>query len=446
MNFIQVEKYLYSRIKDKIDIGYSAGFSLERVKYTLKLLGDPQEKIKIIHIAGTSGKGSTATFISKILTAHGFKTGLTLSPHIQDIRERVQINNELIDKNTFSENFTELFEIFNEVEQTHFGSLSYFEMIICLAYFSFWKAGVDYAVIETGLGGTYDATNCVSNPEKLCVITRIGFDHMKILGNTLEEIAKNKAGIIGEHQKVIFLSQDNVNPVLLDRINTVGARSTEVKLEDLVKIQKDNFDIKYKELSLKKVSIGNRPEYQIENYALAIATIYHLAQSDAWEVYENILVEIFEHFEFSGRFEIIETKGIKYILDGAHNEQKMHAFISSLKNKYPSKGFTFVLAFKADKDVASMVKQIVPQADKILLTQFSTADQDLAHKSFPSEQIKDILKSQNYEGEVRIIASIPNIISELENNSINIYSPVIVTGSLYLVSEFRDFLFNRLPR
>ena len=163
-------------------------------------------------------------------------------------------------------------------------------------------------------------------------------------------------------------------------------------------------------------------------------------------MYENILVEIFEHFEFSGRFEIIETKGIKYILDGAHNEQKMHAFISSLKNKYPSKGFTFVLAFKADKDVASMVKQLVPQADKILLTQFSTADQDLAHKSFPSEQIKDILKSQNYEGEVRIIASIPNIISELENNSINIYSPVIVTGSLYLVSEFRDFLFNRLPR
>ncbi|HRP36881.1 MAG TPA: bifunctional folylpolyglutamate synthase/dihydrofolate synthase, partial [Candidatus Dojkabacteria bacterium] len=97
MNFNEVEKYLYSRIKDKIDIGYSAGFSLERVKYTLELLGNPQEKIKIIHIAGTSGKGSTASFISKLLTAHGFKTGLTLSPHIQDIRERLQINNELID-------------------------------------------------------------------------------------------------------------------------------------------------------------------------------------------------------------------------------------------------------------------------------------------------------------------------------------------------------------
>jgi len=98
LNFSEIENYLYKSVREKIDIGYSAGFALERVKYTLKLLGDPQEKIKVIHIVGTSGKGSTATFISQFLSAHGFKTGLTLSPHLVDIRERVQINNELLSR------------------------------------------------------------------------------------------------------------------------------------------------------------------------------------------------------------------------------------------------------------------------------------------------------------------------------------------------------------
>jgi dihydrofolate synthase/folylpolyglutamate synthase len=446
MNFNEVEKYLYSRIKDKIDIGYSAGFSLKRVKYTLKLLDNPQEKFKIIHIAGTSGKGSTASFISMILTAHGFKTGLTLSPHIQDIRERVQINNKLIEHDSFVNNFSELLKTFQQVEKSKFGSLSYFEMIICLAYYTFWKERVDYAIIETGLGGTFDATNCISNKDKVCVITKIGFDHMKILGNTLDEIANNKAGIIGPHQHVVYLSQLDTNKVFSARINSMKSTSDTINLEEMINIEDDSFDLIYKTIKINKLPIRDIPTYQIENFTLAVAVINYLSQRDTWEVSSEILVETFKNFHFSGRFEIIKSKSITYVLDGAHNEQKMHAFISSLIRKYPTKKFKFVLAFKADKDVSSMIKQIIPYAESIYLTNFCTNNQDLSHKSYPIEEIKGILQDKLFRGIVKIEPDISQLVTEFESGDILLINPVIVTGSLYLVSEFREKLLNTLPQ
>lgn len=446
MNFNEVETYLYSRIKDKIDIGYSAGFSLERVKYTLKLLDNPQEKIKTIHIAGTSGKGSTASFISKILSAHGFKTGLTLSPHIQDIRERVQIDNELIEQDIFAKNFSEISKTFQQVEKSNYGSLSYFEMIICLAFYTFWKEKVDYAIIETGLGGTFDATNCISRPDKVCVITKIGFDHMKILGNTLDEIANNKAGIIGSYQHVIYLSQLHTNKVFRDRINLMKSTSDMINLEEIIKIEDDSFDLSYKTIKINKIPIGDIPTYQIENFALAVGVINYLSQRDTWEVSSEILVEIFKNFHFSGRFEIIKSRGTTYILDGAHNEQKMQGFISSLIRKFPTKKYIFILAFKADKDVSSMISTIIPYAESIYLTDFSTYNQDLTHKSFPIEKINEILQDKLFGGIIKIEPDISQLVSEFESRNILHIDPVIVTGSLYLVSEIREMLLNRLPQ
>lgn len=443
MNFNEVEKYLYVRIKDKIDIGYSAGFSLERVKYTLKLLGNPQEKIKVIHIAGTSGKGSTASFISKLLTAHGFKTGLTLSPHISDIRERLQINNNLIDRKTFADNFTSLQKTFNDVERSSYGSLSYFEMIICLVYYTFWKEKVDYAVIETGLGGTYDATNCVSNPGKVCVLTRIGYDHMKILGSTLIEIAQNKAGIIGNKQHVIYLSQSATQKVISDKISATNSSSVEIKVDEIINKNSNDFSLSFQDISISKITIGNIPKYQIENFTLAVSTSQFLSKRENWKIKEGILVKIFKEFKFSGRFEIVESRGLKYILDGAHNEQKMHAFISSLISMYPSTKFNFILAFKADKDVNSMLKLIIPYAEGVFLTSFNTNNQDITHKSFPAKQIERTLRSQEYNGLIKNEPHIHKIINRLGFKKLNTNKPIIVTGSLYLVSEFKKHLLNK---
>ncbi|MCA9379953.1 hypothetical protein KC675_02110, partial [Candidatus Dojkabacteria bacterium] len=289
-------------------------------------------------------------------------------------------------------------------------------------------------------------TNCISNSNKVCVITRIGFDHMKILGHTLEEIAKNKAGIIGGNQHVVFLSQPYTNNVITKRILEMKSMSDEIQLEEIIQCDNKEFDFHYKDIEISQIKFGNIPDYQIENYALAVATIKYISQRDNWKIEEAIIVTTFENFYFSGRFEIIETKGARYVLDGAHNEQKMQAFISSLTSKYPSMKFTFILAFKADKDVFSMIKLLHPHAQNIFVTNFNTNNQDITHKSFPSEEIVDILNALNFTNKVKIEANISKIIKEIETEYSNSYEPIIVTGSLYLVSEFRKQLVNKHQR
>lgn len=439
MNFSEIENYLYSRIKDKIDIGYSAGFSLERVKYTLELLGNPQEKVKVIHIAGTSGKGSTATFISKLLQAHGFRTGLTLSPHINDIRERVQINNRLINRQVFAQYFNEILPIFQEVEISKYSSLSYFEMIICLAYYTFWKEKTDYTVIETGLGGTYDATNCVSNPEKVCVITRIGYDHIKILGDSIEEITNNKVGIIRKYQHTIFLSQDIPNSIIKNKIDKEDSTFTEVKIEEWID-NDDNLIVKNN-----KLIFSNLPDYQKENLSMAIATVEYISERDNWEINLNKIIEIAKDYKFEGRFELVKRNNINLILDGAHNPQKMSAFSRSLVKKFPHTKFQFVIAFKYDKDVPEMLNYIIPLANKILITSFESNTQDISHKSYPTDEIANLIHTQNYSGEVIVEKNITRVLNKITNESQQNTSPIIVTGSLYLVSEFKKLLSNTLP-
>ena len=151
-----------------------------------------QEKLNIIHVAGTSGKGSTCYLISSLLKFHGFKVGLHQSPHLTDVRERFQMNNKIISEEEFIFYLNKIIPIINMVGKTFHGSLTYFEILVGLAYFIFYDKKIDYVVMETGLGGWFDATNVVERPDKLAVLTTIGLDHANILGKTIEEIALQK--------------------------------------------------------------------------------------------------------------------------------------------------------------------------------------------------------------------------------------------------------------
>ncbi len=195
-NYSQILSYLYGFIPDRYSLKFSGQAGIERTKYLLQLLDNPQEKIKVIHIAGTSGKGSTAYLISKLLQHHGFKVGLQVSPHLIDIRERFQINNQLIPEELFVRTFQEIKPTIEKAKNSHWGKLTFFEILVSFAFYFFWKNKVDYAVMETGLGGLYDGTNVVENKNKLVVLTKIGLDHQWILGSTYEKIASQKAGII----------------------------------------------------------------------------------------------------------------------------------------------------------------------------------------------------------------------------------------------------------
>ena len=224
-NFKEAEKYLYSTIPSSYTKKFPGSVGLSRTKKLLESLGNPQEKVNVIHIAGTSGKGSTATMISFILKEKGYKVGLTLSPHVVDIRERVQINNKFLTKEKFTSYLNEIVPFIKKINKQKKGEITYFEVLQVMAYYIFNKEKVDYAVIETGMGGTYDATNTVSNTDKICVITRIGLDHTNILGTNLTDIAKQKAGIIQKGNEVFALKQTkNINNVFRKRAKKVGAK------------------------------------------------------------------------------------------------------------------------------------------------------------------------------------------------------------------------------
>lgn len=430
--FSEAENHIYSLIKNKIDTGYRAGFALERVKYALSLLDNPQEKVKTIHIAGTSGKGSTAKFIHDILLGHGFNTGLTISPHLVDIRERIQLNGQLITKQDFTSVLNDIYPWLIELEETHFGKLTYFEVLIVMAYCYFYKMGVDYAVVETGLGGLYDATNSISNKSKYNVITRIGFDHMHLLGNTLEEIALNKAGIINRLQAAITVNSDMpIKRVLKGRAQEMNSKIKFIGEDDYLSIP-----------GIRKY-VDHLPEYQRENLSLALQCCREISIRDNWKLNIDIVKKVIGSYKFEGRFEHIKYKGADFLLDGAHNPQKMAAFIESLWKKYERKDFTFILAFKEDKDISSMIKQISKYTNQLIVTQFTTTSQDFNHKSFNSSELSELITK--ISGKTACVFSKP---IEAINHAIEATKdyPIVVTGSLYLVGEVRQIVSSSKPQ
>src|SRR3989338_6614462 len=201
--FKQAEQFLALHIPNNFQQRFPGGLGLKRAKYFLHLLGRPQEKLKIIHVAGTSGKGSTCYLISSLLASQGFKVGLHQSPHLTDVTERFQINNQIISKEELVNYLNKIIPMVNLVGKTFHGSLTYFEILIGLAYLIFYEKKIDYAVMETGLGGWFDATNVVERSDKLAILTKIGLDHINILGKTIEEIALQKAMIINEKSQAI---------------------------------------------------------------------------------------------------------------------------------------------------------------------------------------------------------------------------------------------------
>ena len=341
-NFLQLEKYLNRHISKNFKMIFQGDFGLKREKYFLQLLGNPQNKIKVIHIAGTSGKGSTCYLISCLLKAHGFKVGLHLSPHLTDVRERFQIDNKIISKKEIIFYLNKLIPFVDKVKHSKYGKMSYFEILVGLAYFIFSEKKVDYAVMETGLGGLYDATNVVDRPNKVAVLTKIGHDHTKILGKTLKEIAFQKAMIINKNSLAVSIYQEKEAEKAIKEV----AKKKQAKL---------HFIDPSNSLGMTQ-GLGLIGEYQKENASLALETVSLLAKRDRFKVDEKKILQVFTTAHFIGRFDVKKTKGKTIILDGAHNPQKMEAFTGALKNW--TKGqlsfgrkFHFLVAFKKARTI-----------------------------------------------------------------------------------------------
>lgn len=433
--FQEACEYLYSHIPQTDVHKFPGEVGLERQKRLMQYLGDPQEKYQVVHVAGTSGKGSTSYLTSLALQSQGMSVGLHLSPHILDIRERIQINNELIDEESFTKNLAEIARVVDKVASEELGSPTYFEVLVALAYYSFATAGVEYVVMETGMGGLLDGTNVVKNPHKLCIITPIGFDHMHILGNTLPEIASQKAGIIQSHNTVIIGSYtDEVMSVFRKRAEEKQAQIVQVEPGIQVNITQNGttyFDPTLQE----EVGIGLIGIHQADNAALASAAVTNLAQQNGFNLDTDTLKSDWKQAHLPARVDVQQYASATLIIDGAHNEQKMSAFLATLELLYPGQRLPFLVAFKHGKDIEQMIHMIEQHASEIIVTQFRVEGQDMLNLS----ENKSTVASYVTRVPVRVYDDAREALQAATQG----HEMVVVTGSLYFSSEVYHLIKNK---
>jgi len=392
---------------------FGKDITLDRTERLMEQLDHPEEKLKIIHIAGTSGKTSTAYYISSMLHNSGKKVGLTVSPHIDSITERVQINGQPISERDFCESLEEFLGI---VESSNLEP-TYFEVLIAFAYWYFAKENVDYAVIETGIGGLHDSTNVASREDKICVITDIGFDHMNVLGNTIEEIAAQKAGIIYEHNQVFMYDQG-------EEVNNVFKKQAELKQASIAFINPNETAVSYP-------WIEAMPLFQQRNWTLAYLVVKHIAQKDNFVLKDGDL-EKSADLSVPGRMNVVSFNGKKIILDGAHNDQKMEMFIKSFLEQFPDQKVPILFSIKERKEFEDVLPLLVPIASEIFLTEFSVY-QDRHNMSADLEEMASLLKEKGFNHvtiEHEQNKAYRKFLAAVKENG-------IVTGSFYLIAQLR---------
>jgi len=410
-------------IRDK-DRKFSGKMGLERVGELLKRMGKPQNTYPTIHIAGTSGKGSTAFILSSLLNESGFKTGLLLSPHIKDIKERISIDGKLIDEEDFVKTYEELKPFIEEV-----GEVSYFELLTIIAFSYFSNQHINCAVIETGLGGLLDATNVIDRQDKISVITKIGYDHTHILGNSLEEIAIQKAGIIIPSGEVFVIEQnDEVLKIIREEAEKTNAYLNIVKHPDLINPMENIGRFP----GWGEIKVGMYGEHQLENTALCLRVFDSIIEGKKLVVDKDKIKNRIEGLKFPGRFEVKNIDGHIIVIDGAHNPQKIGALVKAVNNRYPSLKKHFILSYKANKDVISCLKSIVLSASKIYLTSFEDNAELTKPPAYPPQEMAKDLEDIDFHS-YEIVEDVNKAIKiALERKEAEV---IIVTGSMYLIGN-----------
>ncbi len=425
MTYEEAVNYLNSFIdyERKDDYSYSKEvFDLKRVELLLKKLGNPHKNLKVIHIAGSKGKGSVACFCASILKEAGFKTGLYTSPHLETFRERIRINDEFISK----EGVVELTGIMKPHTEK-IGALSFFEVYTAMAFLYFQKEKVDMAVMEVGLGGRLDATNVV-NP-LACVITPISFEHTQKLGNTLAGIAKEKSGIIKKKSVVISSVQKKEALNVIKKAASVKGASVYVVGED-ISYQEIKGTDKGQTFSVTGIfgeyaplEINLLGEHQLINAASAIGAMEALSFNRIIISKEAIKTGL-SQARWPGRIEVVGNKPT-IVLDGAQNVASTQALAKTIKKCFSYRKLILILGVSKDKDMAGMAKILKPIADKIIITRANlprAAEPDFLASFFDKDENIEITQSvEEAVGRARECAKDDDLI--------------LICGSLFVVGE-----------
>jgi len=408
-----------------------------------EVLGNPQFKYPTIHIAGTSGKGSTSYFISKILNMAGYKTGLHLSPHLHSIRERAQVNNKKISKYIFVKLINEVKPLVDKLNRQLKYKITFIQFMQGFAFFYFAKKKVDIAVVETGLGGTYDGTNVLK--PLISVITPIDYDHTHILGKKLEQIAQHKAGIIKKGQLAVISAKQrkSAQKILRKRVKSLKIPIYEEEKDFYIKIKRLTtrgvlFDYFEKDKKITNIFSSLVGPHQAHNAALAIKTILEL-KKNKYKIRNSHIKKALSDSIYYGRFEITKTNNKIIILDGAHNQHKFTALVETLMKIYPKEKFICIFSCKKNKEIEKVAKILNKKVKLLIATQFSHPTNIGPHSPLEASTIAKKLKKAKFKGSIFEIPSIKKAVLYVLTE-VNKKNKILITGSFHTVSEVQNIL------
>ena len=389
------------------------GYGLDHFKQYMASLGNPQNRLRSIHIAGTNGKGSTTNDIRSILQAAGYKVGGFTSPFMITHLDRIRINNQDIREEAFLGITNRYYDSWMEWD------LSMFEIDMCIAVFYYLEEQVDFCVFETGLGGRKDATNILQ--PLVSVITNIGMDHMEFLGDTLEKIAKEKAGIVKEGIDLIT-AEDKECCLQVFQKHTASAHAQCIKIGEISNIQETADGLSFDYGNVKDVALFGKARYQSRNAALAIEVCLYLQRQGHLRLTEAQLRAGLHQAVWIGRFETISKEPL-IILDGAHNADGIHALCETLKQMEDVQVLFSVLK---DKNFEAMLQELETVCGEILVVPFYN---ERALDVRLLEGRKHIHLMESYE------RAIPHALQKVK--------PLVITGSLYFISDVRKYLIEK---
>lgn len=406
---------------------------LDRMRILLDKLGNPQDKLKFIHIAGTNGKGSVCAMLSASLVAAGYKTGLFISPYITDFRERIQINNSMISESVLTDAVEKTFPIVEKLREE--GTIiTEFEYVNALEFYIHANEKCDIVVLETGMGGLLDCTNTIKAP--LCsVITVIGLDHTAILGNTIEKIAAQKCGIFKEDSMAVTSKQD----IRAMRVIESSAREKKIPLasSESVKIDVEETNLKGSRFRYNNVEISLplSGDHQIENAKTALAALDMLRCNELIDITDEQIAKGFGNAVNPARLELLSENPV-VLLDGAHNPNGIEALKAAISKFLPDKYIIAITGMLADKDVDSSVKLLDGVFDCVYTVP--------VHNPRAMHPATLMQKYARFVDETVTFESAEHAFDIAYERAEKSGCAVVICGSLYLAGEIRPYIIEKI--
>jgi dihydrofolate synthase/folylpolyglutamate synthase len=432
MNYEESIEFIHSTYK------FGSKLGLENITRLTELLGNPQDTYKIIHVAGTNGKGSTSNMIHDVLMASGYKTGLFISPFLEEFTERIQVNKRHIDKESLAKITSLVKEKIAVMLQEGYNHPTEFEVVTAIGFKYFQEQNIDFLVLEVGMGGRFDATNVVKNT-LVSVITSISFDHMEYLGDTLEKIAFEKAGIIKENSRVVIYPQgENVVKAIQD---VADGKNSKVYLVDKNNIEKTRGNLtgqwfnylKKDVFNLTEAKMNFLGEHQLYNVLTALCAL-EIVKTSGYNITEESIKEGLLTCRFAGRFEILREKPV-IVLDGGHNINGIEYFSKAVKENFKENKITLFFGMLKDKNPEEVLPFIIPLCKKVYTL---TPNNPRAMKS---EDLSALIR-KHYEIEATPLEKYEETIPLLQNADKD--DIIAFVGSLYMIGDIRQLINKNL--